>query len=89
MKTVFSLIGRIAAVFGSSALAAVAGGAVFGVELWKSAAIAGVMAAAKVTESLLKAYADDGVLDKEEISIAFGGNNKATRRKKAETSSAE
>jgi hypothetical protein len=83
MKTLLSLMGRIAAVFGSSALAAVAGGAVFGVELWKSAAIAGVMAAAKVTESLLKAYADDGVLDKDEISMAFGGNNKATRNKKA------
>lgn len=89
MKTILSLLGRIAAVFGSSALAAVAGGAVFGVELWKSAAIAGVMAAAKVTESLLKAYADDGVLDKEEISAAFGGNNKATRRKKAAATSAE
>ncbi len=83
MKTFLSLIGRVAAVFGSSALAAVAGGAVFGVELWKSAAIAGVMAAAKVTESLLKSYADDGVLDKEEISQAFGGNNSMTTAKKA------
>jgi hypothetical protein len=89
MKTLFSLLGRIAAVFGSSALAAVAGGAVFGVELWKSAAIAGVMAAAKVTEALLKAYADDGVLDKDEISQAFGGNNKATKRKKAAVAAAE
>jgi hypothetical protein len=83
MKTFLSLIGRVAAVFGSSALAAVAGGAVFGVELWKSAAIAGVMSAAKVTESLLKSYADDGVLDKEEISQAFGGNNSMTTAKKA------
>lgn len=83
MKTFLSLIGRVAAVFGSSALAAIAGGAVFGVELWKSAAIAGVMAAAKVTESLLKSYADDGVLDKDEISEAFGGNNSMTTAKKA------
>lgn len=82
MKTLLSLLGRISAVFGSSALAAIAGGAVFGVELWKSAAIAGVMAAAKVTEALLKAYADDGVLDKDEISAAFGGQNSMTSAKK-------
>jgi hypothetical protein len=73
METVISLISRIAAVFGSSALAAVAGGAVFGVELWKAAAIAGVMSAARVTESLMAAYAEDGKLDKDEISEAFGG----------------
>ncbi len=83
MKTLLSLMGRIAAVFGSNAIAAIAGGAVFGVELWKSAAIAGVMAAAKVSEALMRAYADDGFLDKEEVSSAFGGNNKATIRKKA------
>jgi len=53
-------------------LAAVAGGAVFGVELWKSAAIAGFMAAGKVTEQLLRSWADDGVLTKEEVQAAFG-----------------
>jgi hypothetical protein len=41
------------------------------------------MAAAKVSEALMRAYADDGVLDKDEVSSAFGGNNKATIRKKA------
>jgi hypothetical protein len=66
MNTFLSLIGRVGAVFGSSALAAVAGGAV-----------------AKVTEALLKAYADDGVLDAGEISAAFGGNNSMTTAKKA------
>lgn len=76
METIISLLARIGAVFGSSALAAIAGGAVFGVELWKSAAIAGVMSAARVTESLMAAYAEDGVLDKKEISEAFGGTPK-------------
>jgi hypothetical protein len=66
------VVGRIFAVFGYSALAAVAGGAVFGVELWKAAAIAGFMAAGKVTESLLKSWAEDGVLTKEEVAAAFG-----------------
>lgn len=82
METMISLLTRIGAVFGSSALAAIAGGAVFGVELWKSAAIAGVMSAARVTESLMAAYAEDGKLDKDEISEAFGGVPKGRKSTK-------
>ncbi len=67
------IIGRIVAVFGSSALAAIAGGAVIGVELWKSAAMAGFMAAARVIEALLRMWADDGVLSREEVQKAFTG----------------
>ena len=72
MKTLNTLILRIGAVFGSSALAAVAGGAVLDVELWKAAAIAGIVAAAKVTEQLLRAWYEDGVLTNDEIATAFG-----------------
>lgn len=72
MKTLQTLILRVFAVFGSSAMAALAGGAVLDVELWKAAAIAGIVAAAKVTEALLRAWASDGVLTKEEIAEAFG-----------------
>jgi hypothetical protein len=72
MATLKTLVLRIIAVFGSSALAAVAGGAVLDVELWKAAAIAGIVAAAKVTEALLRAWSSDGVLTKEEIAEAFG-----------------
>jgi len=67
------IIGRIVAVFGSSALAAIAGGAVIGVELWKSAAMAGFMATARVIEALLRMWADDGVLSREEVQKAFTG----------------
>jgi hypothetical protein len=77
MVKIQSVIGRVFAVFGSSALAALAGGAVFGVELWKSAAIAGFMAAGKVTEQLLRAWAEDGVLTKEEVAEAFGKKSPA------------
>ena len=77
MVKIQSVIGRVFAVFGSSALAALAGGAVFGVELWKSAAIAGFMAAGKVTEQLLRAWAEDGVLTKEEVAEAFGKKSSA------------
>lgn len=72
MVKIQTVIGRIFAVFGSTALGALAGGAVIGVELWKAAALAGFMAAAKVTEQLLRFWAEDGVLTKEEVAIAFG-----------------
>jgi len=71
MKTLQTLILRVGAVFGSSALAAVAGGAILDVELWKAAAIAGIVAAAKVSEALLRSWYEDGVLTKQEISDAF------------------
>ena len=67
-----TLILRIFGVFGSSALAAVAGGALIGVELWKSAALAGIMACAQVVEKLLR-FSVDGSLSKEEIELAFTG----------------
>ena len=72
MKTLWTLILRIGAVFGSSALAAIAGGAIMGVELWKSAAIAGIVAASGVTEKLLRAWYEDGVLTADEIAQVFG-----------------
>ena len=72
METLKTLILRIVAVFGSSALAAVAGGALIGVQLWKSAALAGIMACAQVIEKLLR-FSVDGSLTKEEIEIAFSG----------------
>jgi len=66
-----SVLLRIVSVFGSSALGAVAGGAIVNVEIWKAAAIAGIMATAKVVEALLKAYAGDGKIDAEELKAAF------------------
>jgi nucleoside-diphosphate-sugar epimerase len=53
-------------------LAAVAGGALIGVDLWKSAALAGIMACAQVVEKLLR-FSVDGSLTKEEIELAFTG----------------
>ena len=67
-----TIVLRIFGVFGSSAMAAVAGGAIFDVELWKAAAIAGVVSASKVTETLLRSWSEDGVLTKEEVATAFG-----------------
>ena len=72
MEKLKNIIFRIFALFGSSALAAVAGGAIIGVQLWKSAALAGIMACAQVIEKLLR-FSVDGSLTKEEIEIAFSG----------------
>jgi hypothetical protein len=72
MDKLKNILFRIFALFGSSALAAVAGGAIIGVELWKSAALAGLMACAQVVEKLLR-FSVDGTLTKEEIEIAFSG----------------
>jgi hypothetical protein len=76
MAKLKNIIFRILALFGSSALAAVAGGALIGVQLWKSAALAGIMACAQVVEKLLR-FSVDGSLSKEEIELAFTGAVKA------------
>lgn len=76
MAKLQNIIFRIFALFGSSALAAVAGGALIGVQLWKSAALAGIMACAQVVEKLLR-FSVDGSLSKEEIELAFTGAVKA------------
>lgn len=76
MKRFIDIITRVLAVFGSSALAAVAGGAIMGVELWKSAGIAGVVAASDVVSKLLDAYKNDGKIDNHELQEIFGGKPK-------------
>jgi len=68
-----TVIARILAVFGTSALSALAGGAILGVDLAKAAGMAGFMATATVLEKILRAYYEDGVLTKEELDAALGG----------------
>ncbi len=68
-----TVIARIIAVFGTSALSALAGGAILGVDLVKAAGIAGFMATAQVVERVLRAYYEDGQLTKEELDAALGG----------------
>ncbi len=83
MAKLQNIIFRIFALFGSSALAAVAGGALIGVDLWKSAALAGIMACAQVVEKLLR-FSVDGSLTKEEIELAFTGAVKSKPEAAAE-----
>ncbi len=69
------VVARILAVFGTSALSALAGGAILGVDLAKAAGMAGFMATAQVIERVLRAYYEDGVLTKEELDKAVGGKH--------------
>jgi len=66
------IVGRIAALFVSSALGIITGSAIIAPELkvWKSAALAGFVAVASVVEKLAKASID-GKLTKDEIDNAF------------------
>jgi len=74
MKKIQDLAQRIMALFLSSALAIITGSALIGgIPVWKSAALAGFTAIAKVVESLAKASID-GSLTKSEIDGAFGGS---------------
>jgi hypothetical protein len=77
MKETKKLFIRLAAVFYVSALATIGAGSLFGVEAATAAGIAGLLAVAKVGESLAKSYISDGKLDKNEIEAAFNENKKA------------
>jgi hypothetical protein len=63
-----------------------AAGSIAGVELWQSAAVAAFVGVMEVAESLSRAYVVDGVLDEDEINIAFASSAEAevARNKKAE-----
>jgi len=85
VKMAKDILGRIVALFLSSALAIVGGASVLApeLELWKSAALSGLAAAFQVIQKLATSYYDDGKLTREEINAAF---NVQTRSKKDSTS---
>jgi hypothetical protein len=62
-----------------------AAGSIAGVELWQSAAVAAFVGIMEVAESLSRAYVVDGVLDEDEIDIAFASSAEAevARNKKS------
>jgi hypothetical protein len=57
--------------------AVLAAGSIGGVELWQSALIAAFVGIMEVAESLARAYVVDGVLDEDEINIAFASSAEA------------
>lgn len=66
--------------------AVLAAGSIGGVELWQSALIAAFVGIMEVAESLARAYVVDGVLDEDEINIAFASSAEAevAKNKKVE-----
>lgn len=67
------LVFRIGAVFAYSSMAIIGGSSIVGgIPVWKAAVLAGISATAQVVEKLARAYADDGVITREEIDQAFG-----------------
>jgi hypothetical protein len=62
-----------------------AAGSIAGVELWQSALVAAFVGVMEVAESLARAYVVDGVLDEDEINIAFASSAEAevARNKKS------
>lgn len=71
---------RILAVFAAQGLSVIGAGAVAGIELWKSVALAGGLGVATVVESLARAFLDDGKLTKDEINEAFTKVDKKARK---------
>lgn len=83
MKKMQELAQRILSLFLSSALAIITGSAIIGgIPVWKSAALAGFTAVAKVVESLARASVD-GTLTKAEIDAAFGGASAKVKKSRS------
>ena len=75
------LVGRVIATFAASGLSVVGAGSLFGIEVWKSIALAGGLGVATVMEALSRAYLADGKLTTTEINEAF---SLVDRRKSAD-----
>jgi hypothetical protein len=71
MNEVLNIFLRILAVFLVSALSAMGAGSILGFEAAATAALAGILAVARVIEELARGFLDDGKLTKAEINNAF------------------
>jgi hypothetical protein len=70
-KQVKNIFARIFAVFVASALSVIGAGAIAGVSIVQSMAIAGLAGVATVVEGLARAFLDDGTLDEDEVNSVF------------------
>lgn len=70
---------RIVSVFGIQVMAIIGGASMIGdIPVWKAAVLSGVVAVAQVLQKLAIAFADDGVLTKEELNAAFSNHSVAS-----------
>lgn len=73
------IIKKIGAAFAVACLGVIGAGSILGVDVWKSAAMAGIGAVAVIVEALCRAYLNDGKLSKEEVDAIFSGYEKDTK----------
>ena len=77
MEIVKKILKRTIALVILKVSAVLAAGSIGGVELWQSALIAAFVGIMEVAESLARAYVVDGVLDEDEINVAFASSAEA------------
>ncbi len=85
MEIVKKILKRTVALVILKVSGVLAAGSIAGVELWQSALVAAFVGVMEVAESLSRAYVVDGVLDEDEINVAFASSAEAevARSKKA------
>lgn len=71
MKKVKNITTRMIAVIIATALGTIGAGSIIGLDTWKTAALAAIMAVAVVSEDLARAFLKDGNLTDAEINAAF------------------
>lgn len=86
MEIVKKILKRTVALIILKVSGVLAAGSIAGVELWQSACVAAFVGVMEVAESLSRAYVVDGVLDEDEINIAFASSAEAevARNKKVD-----
>lgn len=89
MKVLLTILKRTIALVILKVSAVLAAGSIGGVELWKSALIAAFVGVMEVAESLARAYVVDGVLDQDEINIAFASSAEAALAETKKSKSSE
>lgn len=82
MKTINDIILRILATFVIGALGTIGAASIFGIDVWKAAAVAGLLATMDVIAELSRFYVSDGKLTNTEINEAFSKATKTEGEKK-------
>lgn len=67
----FDIVKRMVALFLVSALATVGAGAIVGLDVARTAILAGILGIAHVVEDLARGYLNDGRLTQKEVNYAF------------------
>jgi hypothetical protein len=82
MKTIKDITLRILATFVIGALGTIGAASIFGIDVWKAAAVAGLLATMDVIAELSRFYVADGKLTNIEINEAFSKATKTEGEKK-------